>query len=55
MKNKKVLIICSIVIIIASISALIYLFVKDDNKPQNNIIEGIKLPENQEILKDKTT
>lgn len=54
MKNKKVLVIGSIVIILVCVAAVIYLLVTSNDKPQNTGIEGINLAENKEILEDKT-
>lgn len=51
MKNKKILIICLIIIILISIITNIYIL---SNKPVKDepTIEGINKPENKEILKD---
>lgn len=52
MKNKKLLIPCLILIILASISIIIYMLVNKDKDPQEYTIDGIDLVENKEILKD---
>ena len=51
MKNKKVLIICLIIIILVSIIANIYIL---SNKPEKDLptIDGIKIPEYKDILKE---
>lgn len=53
MKNQKVLIAVSIIIILVSITTGIYLILNPKDKPEFKI-EGIDTAENKEILKDTT-
>ena len=54
MKNKKVLIVCLVFIIVASIITNIYIVTNKNNEIEDNQIEGIDTANNQEILKDTT-
>lgn len=53
MDKKKILVIVSILIIVASVAVSVFLIVKDKPKGEDEfIIEGIDLPKNRDILKD---
>lgn len=53
MDKKKILLIGSIVIILASVIASIYIISTKEEEPEYTI-DGIDLPENKNILKDST-
>lgn len=53
MDKKKILIVCSILIILVSIIASIYIVSSKEEEPEFTI-DGINLPENKEVLKDAT-
>lgn len=53
MDKKKILVIVSILIIVASVAVSVFLIVKDKPEGEDEfIIEGIDLPKNRDILKD---
>ena len=53
MDKKKVLLIVSTIVILASVVASIYIISTKKEEPED-LIEGINLPENKDILKDAT-